>query len=75
VLATRTAVAEASSEADRARLLGYVGLAYGIGMAAGPALGGALSSVSLRAPAWVAAAGSLLSVGACTACAYAVHAC
>jgi OCT family organic cation transporter-like MFS transporter 18 len=62
VLATRAAVAEASSEADRARLLGYVGLAYGVGMAAGPALGGVLSGVSLRLPAWVAAAGSLASV-------------
>ena len=62
VLATRAAVAEASSEADRARLIGYVGLAYGVGMAAGPALGGALSGVSLRLPAWVAAAGSLASV-------------
>ena len=62
VLATRAAVAEASSEADRARLLGYVGLAYGVGMAAGPALGGALSGLSLRLPAWVAATGSLASV-------------
>jgi MFS family permease len=64
VMATRAAVAEASSEADRARLLGYIGVAYGIGMALGPALGGVLSSVDLRLTAWVAAAGSLVSVGA-----------
>ena len=63
-MATRAAVAEASSEADRARLLGYVGLAYGVGMAAGPALGGALSGVALRLPVWVAAVGSVISVGA-----------
>ncbi len=71
-MATRAAVAEASSEADRARFLGYVGLSYGVGMAIGPALGGALSSVDLRLSAWVAAAGSLLSVGACVVpCLYA----
>lgn len=29
VMATRTAVGEGSSEVDRARLLGYVGVAYG----------------------------------------------
>ena len=64
VMATRAAVAEASSEADRARLLGYIGVAYGIGMVLGPALGGVLSARDLRLTAWVAAAGSLLSVGA-----------
>ncbi len=62
VLATRAAVTEASSEADRARVLGLVGVAYGVGMALGPALGGALARHDLRLACWVAAAGSLISV-------------
>lgn len=61
VMATRTAVGESSSEADRARLIGYTGVAYGIGMAIGPVIGGLLAKHDLRLSAWVAAAGSMLS--------------
>jgi MFS family permease len=47
---------------DRARVLGYVGVGYGVGMSVGPALGGLLSRGSLRSVSWVAAAGSVLSL-------------
>jgi hypothetical protein len=39
-----------------------VGSAYGVGIVAGPALGGLLASVSVRLPAVVAAIGSVASV-------------
>jgi MFS family permease len=41
---------------------GYIGFAYGIGVVVGPALGGYLSFSSLRATAWIAVAGTLLSI-------------
>lgn len=66
VMATRTAVGESSSELDRARLLGYVGVAYGVGMALGPVIGGILAKADLRLSAWVATAGSVLSLGECS---------
>jgi MFS family permease len=62
VLAARTIVTARSSGQDRARLLGYLGVAYGVGFAFGPALGGLLSQVSLRLGSWLATGGSLLSV-------------
>jgi len=61
IMATRTALTERSSEADRASVLGYVGVGYGVGMAVGPALGGVLSRTDLRLASWVAAVGSVLS--------------
>eukprot|EP00197_Chlamydomonas_leiostraca_P013344 CAMPEP_0202880048 /NCGR_PEP_ID=MMETSP1391-20130828/34512_1 /ASSEMBLY_ACC=CAM_ASM_000867 /TAXON_ID=1034604 /ORGANISM="Chlamydomonas leiostraca, Strain SAG 11-49" /LENGTH=395 /DNA_ID=CAMNT_0049562493 /DNA_START=46 /DNA_END=1233 /DNA_ORIENTATION=- len=64
VLAARTIVTAATGDEDRARLLGYVGVAYGVGFAAGPAIGGVLSQVSLRFAAHVAAFGSLAAWGA-----------
>jgi MFS family permease len=63
VLAARTIVTAQSPEDERAALLGYIGASYGLGFAAGPAAGGLLSSVSLQATAWAAAAGSLLALG------------
>jgi len=62
VLAARTIVAENSLEVDRARMLGYIGLAYGVGLAFGPAFGGTISEHWLQLSAWVATGGSLLSV-------------
>ncbi len=47
---------------DRAAVLGYVAVSYGIGFAVGPAIGGLLGSVSLQFGAWVATGGSLLSL-------------
>jgi MFS family permease len=63
VLAARTIVTAQSSEDERAALLGYIGASYGLGFALGPAAGGLLSSVSLQATAWAAAAGSVLALG------------
>jgi MFS family permease len=63
IMATRTMLTEWSSEAERARTLGFVGVAYGIGMSVGPALGGSLSAGgNLRLASWVAAVGSVLSL-------------
>ena len=60
VLATRTIITAQTTEAERATQLGYIGAAYGIGFAIGPALGGQLSTYSLQAAAWAAAAASSL---------------
>jgi MFS family permease len=62
VLAARTIVTARSGEANRARLLGYVGVAYGVGFAVGPALGGLLSKHSLQLGSWLATGGSLVSL-------------
>lgn len=62
MLAARTIITDASDEADRAAVLGYVGVATGVGFALGPAVGGLLSGVSLQLAAWVATAGSVLSI-------------
>jgi MFS family permease len=61
VLAARTIVTARTSDAARATSLGYVGAAYGVGFAIGPALGGLLSSRSLQATAWVS--GAVSAVG------------
>lgn len=63
VLAARTIVTAQSPEDERAALLGYIGASYGLGFALGPAAGGLLSSVTLQATAWAAAAGSVLALG------------
>jgi len=62
VLAARTLIAHSCSEGERAALLGRIGASYGLGFALGPALGGLLSSISLTATAWAAAAGSILAM-------------
>jgi MFS family permease len=54
--------AESTAEADRARMLGYVGLAYGVGFLVGPGLGGMVSSGHLQNSAWLATLGSLVSM-------------
>ncbi len=51
-LATAQAyIADSTSEDDRARGLGLIGAAFGLGLMAGPAIGGLLSLHSLAAPA------------------------
>lgn len=64
VLAARALVTAATSDGgnDRAVLLGYIGVAYGVGFTVGPALGGWLTDRSLRAGVWAAAAGSVASL-------------
>ncbi|MBL8046600.1 MAG: MFS transporter [Anaerolineales bacterium] len=49
-------LADSTSEDERARGFGLIGAAIGLGMMAGPALGGVLSVYGLSVPAYVAAA-------------------
>jgi MFS transporter, DHA1 family, tetracycline resistance protein len=61
-LATAQAyVADSTSEEERARGLGLIGAAFGLGLMAGPVLGGLLSLSSLQAPAFFAALLALLN--------------
>ena len=48
-------IADSTSPDDRARGLGLIGAAFGLGLMAGPAIGGFLSLFSLHAPAFAAA--------------------
>jgi DHA1 family tetracycline resistance protein-like MFS transporter len=48
-------VADVTTTEERGRALGFVGAAFGLGFIIGPALGGALSTVSFALPALVAA--------------------
>jgi DHA1 family tetracycline resistance protein-like MFS transporter len=62
-LATAQAyIADSTSPADRARGLGLIGAAFGLGLIAGPVLGGLLSLFSLSAPAFAASALALVNV-------------
>jgi MFS transporter, DHA1 family, tetracycline resistance protein len=49
-------IADSTSPEHRARGLGLIGAAFGLGLMAGPAMGGLLSLYSLHAPAFAAAA-------------------
>ena len=62
VLAARAYITVVSPNDRIPERLGYVGLFYGLGFVIGPALGGQLSSYNLRAAAWVATAGSVVSM-------------
>ena len=48
-------IADVSSDADLAKNLGLVGLAWGVGLVLGPALGGFFGQFNLRTPAFIAA--------------------
>lgn len=50
-----SSIADTTPEGERARWFGYLGACYGVGMIAGPAIGGALGGVSAHAPFMVAA--------------------
>jgi len=52
----QAALADITEPADRAKLFGYVGAAFGIGFVVGPALGGFLGELGPRAPFYAAAA-------------------
>jgi DHA1 family tetracycline resistance protein-like MFS transporter len=54
-------VADVTEGKDRARGMGLIGAAFGVGFSFGPLLGGQLSRFGLAAPIWVAAALSLLN--------------
>ena len=54
-------IADVSPPDKRAQNFGMVGAAFGIGFILGPATGGLLGGISLRAPFWAAAALSLVN--------------
>ncbi|HZT43329.1 MAG TPA: TCR/Tet family MFS transporter [Chthonomonadaceae bacterium] len=54
-------IADVSPPEKRAQNFGLIGAAFGIGFIVGPAVGGVLGSLSLRAPFWGAAILSLLN--------------
>jgi multidrug resistance protein len=60
----QAAIADISSPKDRARNFGLIGAAFGLGFIIGPAMGGALSRISLHAPAFGAGIFSLLTLAA-----------
>jgi MFS transporter, DHA1 family, tetracycline resistance protein len=63
-LATAQAyIADSTAREDRARGLGMIGAAFGLGLMAGPAIGGILSLHSLSAPALFASALALANCG------------
>jgi len=55
-------IADVSKPEKRAKNFGLIGVAWGVGLILGPALGAVLGQINLAAPAFVAAALSLLSV-------------
>ena len=55
-------IADVTEPDERARRFGMLGAAFGVGFILGPAVGGLLGGMSLRAPFW--AAGALSIVGA-----------
>lgn len=55
-------IADVTDETNRARGMGLVGAAFGLGLMGGPALGGLLSDFGLSVPAFTAAAIALLNV-------------
>jgi multidrug resistance protein len=54
-------IADVTPPQDRAKNFALLGAAFGVGFILGPALGGALSQISLAAPAYAAGSLSLLS--------------
>jgi MFS family permease len=62
-LSTATAyIADVSKPEDRAKNFTLIGMAWGLGLICGPALGGALSTFSLETPAFVAAGITMANV-------------
>ncbi len=58
-------IADVSRPEERARNFSLIGLAWGMGLVLGPALGAAAGQIRLELPAFVAAALSLASAGLC----------
>ena len=54
-------IADRSKPEDRAKNFGMIGAAFGLGFVLGPAIGGALSKISLQAPAYAAGIVSLIT--------------
>lgn len=57
--AAQAYIADTTSAADRTGGVAVIGIANGLGMVLGPAVGGALAAIGLLAPMWVAAAAAL----------------
>jgi len=55
-------VADVTDGPDRARGMGFIGAAFGIGFTIGPMVGGLLSVYGLAAPIWLAAGLSLINL-------------
>lgn len=55
-------IADVTTKENRARGMGLIGAAFGLGFIFGPAIGGALSKISYSAPAYFAFAVSLITV-------------
>lgn len=56
-------IADVTSDAERARGMGLVGAAFGLGFIFGPAIGGVLSQYGYAVPAYFAAALALINFG------------
>jgi DHA1 family tetracycline resistance protein-like MFS transporter len=54
-------IADVSTDENRARNFGFVGMMFGLGFSIGPAIGGLLGGVSLRLPFFVAAGLALVN--------------
>lgn len=55
-------IADISEPRDRAKNFGLIGAAFGLGFILGPAMGGALSKISLSAPAYASGVLSLMTL-------------
>jgi DHA1 family tetracycline resistance protein-like MFS transporter len=55
IATAQAVIADTTSPAERARGMGLIGAAFGLGFIAGPALAGVLAPFSLAAPGWGAA--------------------
>ncbi len=56
-------IADVTTEDSRAKAFGVVGLAFGLGLVLGPAVGGLLGGLDPRLPFWVSAAACLVNAG------------
>jgi multidrug resistance protein len=59
----QAAIADSTTSANRARGMGLIGAAFGLGFILGPALGGVMGQISPAAPAWLASALALGNLG------------
>jgi DHA1 family tetracycline resistance protein-like MFS transporter len=62
IATAQAVIADTTSPAERARGMGMIGAAFGLGFIAGPALAGLLAPISLAAPGWGAAACSTVAL-------------
>ena len=61
IATAQAVIADTTKPEDRARGMGLIGAAFGLGFIAGPALAGLLAPISLAAPGWGAAACSAVA--------------